>query len=263
MLRDCAGVGYALRMSRPGVSAAALTLLCVFGCQPEQQEQAKQAVEQGVDQAKQQAKQGVDQAKQQAKQGVAQAKQGVEVAKQEIAEARERYEVDERLAEARARFGTGMDEAADDFAELAASGRERAEEVGDAIDEGRKAGIEGAAEAIECAADPAKPQTRRCKIQNDLLDRLKSEPKLIAREIMLLPRQGETGQGLELVTVRERSVAELLGLDRKDILLELNGVTLDSLDVIRRLDEALANKHFAEIIYERAGERKTLVLERK
>jgi type II secretory pathway component PulC len=259
MLRRSPGVGYPLGMHRSAVPAATLWL-ALIGCQPEQTERTREVVEQGVEQAKQGVEQGVEHAKEGVEQGVEHAKDGVESAKQGIADARERYEVDERVAEAREHWNTGMDEAADTFAELAEAGKEGAANVSAAIDEKSKAGIEGAAEAIKCKPDPAKQSATRCNIGEDLLAKLKDEPKLLAREIMLLPKQGETGQGLELVRLGRKSVPELLGLNRRDILLELNGVSLGSLDAIRSVDEALAGKPEAEIVYERDGERKTLVL---
>ncbi len=247
-------------MHRSAVPAATLWL-ALIGCQPEQTERTREVVEQGVEQAKQGYEQGVESAKHGYEQGVDAAKQGVESAKQGIADARERYEVDERVAEARAKFNTKMDEAADSFAELAAAGQKGAEDISAAIDEKSQAGIEGAAEAIQCKPDPKDSEATRCKIGQELLDKLENEPKLLAREIMLLPKKGMTGQGLELVRLGRKSVPELLGFNRKDILLELNGTSLGSLDAIRTIDEALADKPDAEIVYERDGERKTLVLE--
>jgi hypothetical protein len=219
----------------------AASCLALLGCQDEHKEATREVVEQGVEQAKQ----GYE--------------QGVEQAKQGIAEARERYAVDERVDEARERFNVGMDEAADSFAELAAASRDAAEDIGAAIDEQTR--IEGAAEAIVCNPDPADDAATRCKIDKDLLTKLQEQPKLLARQVILLPKQGATGRGLELVRLGRESVPGLLGLSRNDILLEINGTSLGSLDAIRQVDEALAGKPNAELVYERDGERKTLVLE--
>jgi type II secretory pathway component PulC len=156
-----------------------------------------------------------------------------------------------------------MDDVADGFAELAAAGKKGAATVSSKIDEKTKSGIDGAAEAISCKPDPSKPDKTRCKLGKVLLDKLATDPKLLAREIMLMPKEGSTGSGLELVRLGKKSVPELLGLNRNDILLELNGVSLGSLDAIRKVDEALRGKPNAEIVYERDGERKILVLERE
>jgi hypothetical protein len=249
----------------------ALTLwLGLAGCQPEHTEQAKQAYDKGLDSAKQGYDKGLDSAKQgyaqgveSAKQGYAQgvesAKQGVDSAKQGLADARERYEVDTRVAAAREQLHAGMEDAADSFIALAAASEKGAKELSKAIDEQGKARIEGAAEAIKCKADPDSEATR-CQIASDLLVKLRDDPKQIAKQIMLLPKQGSTGQGLELVRLGRESVPELLGLTRRDILLEINGFSLGSLEAIRQLDQAMAGKPEAEIVYERDGERKTLVL---
>ena len=260
-------------MHRSAVPAATLWL-ALAACQPEHTEQAKQAYEQGVDAAKQGYEQGVgaakegyeqgvDAAKEGYAQGVDAAKEGYASAKQGIADAREEYEVDAKVAEARARWNTGMDEAADSLAELAEASEKGAKDLSAAIDEQGKAKIDGAAEAIKCKPDPDEPEATRCKIAKDLLAKLQEDPKQIAKQIMLLPKQGSTGQGLELVRLGRESVPELLGLSRKDILLELNGFSLGSLDAIRQLDEAMAGKPNAEIVFERDGERKKLVLERE
>lgn len=234
---------------RSSIFVAALCL-ALATCQDEHKDKTREVVEQGVEQAKQGYEQGVEQAK-----------QGVEQAKQGIADARERYAVDERVDQARQQWNAGMDEAADSFAELAAASRDTAKDIGAKIDEQGKAGIEGAAEAIQCKPDPDDQAATRCEIGKELLTKLQQEPKLLAREIMLLPKQGETGQGLELVRLGRKSVPELLGLSRNDILLEINGTSLGSLDAIRQVDEALAGKPNAELVYERDGERKKLVLD--
>jgi hypothetical protein len=226
----------------------AASCLALLGCQDEHKQQTREVVEQGVEQAKQ----GVEQ-------GVEQAKQGVEQAKQGIAEARERYDVDERVDEARARFNAGMDEAADSFAELADASRDTAKDIGAAIDEQTR--IEGSAEGIACKPDPTDEAATRCTIDAELLTKLQAEPKLLARQVILLPKQGATGRGLELVRLGRESVPELIGLRANDILLELNGTALSSLDAIRQVDEALAGKPNAELVYEREKQRKTLVLE--
>jgi hypothetical protein len=268
MLRRRPEVGYcyALAMHRSAaftVVPAVALWLALAGCQPEHTEQAKQAYDQGVEQAKQGYDKGVDSAKQGYAQGVESAKQGVDSAKQGLADARVRYEVDDKVAAARERLHTGMGEAADSFVELAAASEKGARDLSAAIDEQGKARIEGAAEAIKCKPDPDDAQGTRCQIATDLLTKLQNDPKQIAKQLMLLPKQGSTGQGLELVRLGRESVPELLGLNRKDILLELNGFSLGSLDAIRDLDQAMAGKPEAEIVYERDGERRTLVLERE
>lgn len=242
MLRSSQRVGYPVATMHTALQRSvifAASCLALVACEAQQQEKTREVVEKGVEQAKQ----GVE--------------QGVEQAKQGISEARERYAVDERVDDARQRFNTGMDEAADRFAELAAAGRDAAEDLGAAIDE--QTSIPGSATAIECS--PADNDTTRCKIDEQLLTKLQAEPKLLARQVVLLPKAGATGRGLELVRIGEGSVPGLVGLEPNDILLEINGTSLGSLEDIRKVDEALAGKSTAELIYERNSVRKTLVLE--
>ena len=254
MLRPSPGVGYAPAMHRPVViQAAALLLLCT-ACESNQTELAKQLLGEAARQTEKSVEQAARQAEKSVEKGVAQARRG-------IGEARQHYDVDARVAEARKQFGAGMDEAAASFTEFADASRTQAKDIGAAFNEKSAAGIKGAAEAISCTPDPDDNAISRCSVGQELLAKLREQPKLLANEIMLLPKRGETGQGLQLIRLRPDGVSDLLGFSRSDILLELNGISLGSLEAIRSIDEALANTYAAKLVFERDGERKTVVIQ--
>jgi hypothetical protein len=231
----------------PGLLAAALVVLGL-GCKPEDSERAQEV----LDEAARSAERGAEQARAGMSEAARRAERG-------LVGAREQLATDERVTEARKRFGEKLDEAAASFTELAEAGRSQAGELGAAF-ELPELGIEGAAEAIRCEAEVE--STRRCHVDQELLTRLEAEPKLLMREVMLLPRQGQTGRGLALVRMRPQGVAAQLGLNLDDILLEINGTSLSSLDAIRSIDEALQRQPEAELVVERAGQRTTLVIVR-
>jgi|GEM_PF-3205647 len=231
--------------------SAALVLAFVLlapACEQDQSERTREM----VDDAARKVEQGADQARQGVEQGMAQAREGVE---QGMAQARE------GVAQARERLSASMDETAASFTELADAGRSQAEDLSASFEAKSRASFEGAAEAISCEAEPKVKATTRCSIGEELLARLGSQPKLLARELMLLPKRGKTGSGLELVRLHPEGIPALLGFLRNDILLELNGVALGSLDAIRSVDEALQGKSEAELVFERAGKRQTVVIE--
>jgi hypothetical protein len=257
------------------IQFAALALPLVLlapACEQEQTERTREMVddaarkaEQGADQARQGVEQGLSQARDGVEQGMAQARDGVEQgmaqAREGVAQARERYAVDDRLEEARQRLSASMDDAAASFNELADAGRSQAEDLSASFEAKSKASFEGAAEAIRCEPEPKVKATTRCSIGQELLAKLGTQPKLLARELMLLPKRGKTGSGLELVRLHPEGIPALLGFHRNDILLEINGVSLGSLDAIRSVDEALQGKSEAELVFEREGKRKTVVIE--
>ncbi|KIG12907.1 hypothetical protein DB30_00863 [Enhygromyxa salina] len=202
----------------------------------------------------------VDEAARTAERGVEQAKRGLGEARDEaregIANARDRFGVDEKVADARRGIANGWDEAAQEFAALGEAGRAHAEALGDKIDEAGRASFEVAPDAVICTDAPS----RVCKIDPELIAKLTAEPKLLVNEVSLWPKRGATGQGLQLVRLRAQSLTTMLGLREGDILLSVNGAELGSFDAIRALDQALAGKDEATLVYERDGQRGELTL---
>lgn len=75
-----------------------------------------------------------------------------------------------------------------------------------------------------------------------------------------MPKEGLTGRGLQLVRASKEGFTALLGLRQGDILVEINGVELNSFEAIKQLDEALGGKPEAKLIYERDGKREALTV---
>jgi hypothetical protein len=236
---------------------------CVAGCESRSSERTREVVddaartaERGVEKARAGTLEAMDQAQlaaEQAKRGLGEARDD---ARDGIADARERYGVDDKVEDAKQRLAVGLDEAAQSFAELGEAGKARADELGDKLGEVGQAGLDIAPEAIVCNDELA----RVCKIDPELIATLAAKPKLLVSEVSLRPKQGETGQGLQLVRARAQSLTQMLGLREGDILLSVNGAELGSFEAIRALDEALSGKPEAKLIYERDGERGELTV---
>ncbi|MCA9685252.1 MAG: hypothetical protein KC457_23925 [Myxococcales bacterium] len=196
-------------------------------------------------------------------------RRGLDQAGREIEQARERYQIDEKVDQARRELGDklddqverareqlerGIDEAAAGFEALAEQGLEQGAEVSEQL---AYQPLPGAAEAIAC-------EGARCKMDAAFIDRLAENPQQLTREAMLLPgRTAEGRPGLALARVQPGSIPALLGLRDGDLLLELNGTALGSLAAIRAVDDALAGRDQAELSYERDGVQATLVVLRE
>lgn len=210
----------------------------------------------------------VDDAARTAERGVEQAKRGLGEARDEaregLADARERYGVDDKVQDVRDGFSTKLDEVAQAFSEVAEAGLAHADKVGDKVGDklGDKveqlgpAGLDVPAEAVTCT-DQA---PRVCRVDADLIAKLDADPKLLVGEGALWPKQGATGQGLQLIHTRADGLTTMLGLAEGDILLSVNGAELVSFDAIRSLDKALSGKSEATLVYERNGQREQLTV---
>lgn len=243
------------------VAASLLAIACQADTQQvvdeaaRQAELAKQQTAQAVDAAARQA----EVAKQQTKQAMDAAAWKAEVGLAEAREAGERYgeTVEQRLEQAKRQLHGSMDEAATEFEQLAAAGKQQANQIGEQIGEAGKSGLDIAPNAIKC---DDKPERRVCRIDPELIAQLASEPRVLAREVSLRPGTGATGKGLQLARAQAEGFAAALGLREGDILLELNGAKLDSFGAIRELDGALSGKPEAKLVYEREGQREELTV---
>lgn len=116
--------------------------------------------------------------------------------------------------------------------------------------------IPGAAAAIACDS------ATHCTIDPAFIDRLASDPSVLANEAIAVPREGNTDTGLALDRVREGSIPALLGLRDGDLLISLNGTNLASLDAPAALADALSGTNVARLVYVRGATRQTLTIER-
>ncbi|NVB40530.1 hypothetical protein G6O69_22000 [Pseudenhygromyxa sp. WMMC2535] len=182
-----------------------------------------------------------------------------ERAGEELDQARERYEVDAKVERAREELARGLDEAAKTFDQLAQRAVEEGREQGAELSE-RLAyePIPGAAEAVDCEASG-----RRCTVSAAFIDALASDPSQLGREAVLLPGRSVDGvAGLRLSKLEAGSLPALLGLRDGDLLLEVNGVKLASFDAIRELDAAFAGRSEALLRFERGGNLRELTIVR-
>lgn len=180
------------------------------------------------------------------------AKRAASGAQEEFADVRERFEIDARVERAREQLEFELGRVATELGQLTEAGMEQGAELGKRV---RYEPIAGAAEAIRC-------RELRCEMSAAFVDILAANPRQLVREMMLAPSEGETGPGLRLSRVREGGVPMLLGLRDGDLLLEINGTPLRSLDALRVLGDALHGREQAELLFERDGVRKTLVIVR-
>lgn len=81
------------------------------------------------------------------------------------------------------------------------------------------AAIPGAADAISCSGST-------CVVERELVESLMSDPSKLATQAAVRP----TSKGFQLSRVRSGSLPALLGLRTGDILTEVNGQSLDSLE---------------------------------
>lgn len=233
---------------------------CLVACEARSSERTREVVDEAARTAErsvERARAGTREAMDQAELAAGEAKRGLGEARDEardgLADARERYGVDAKVEDAKQRLAVGLDEAAQSFSELGEAGKARADALGDKLEQ---ASLDVAPGAIVCNDEPS----RVCKIDPELIAKLAAKPKLLVSEISLRPKDGATGQGLQLVRARTQSITSMLGLREGDILLSVNGAELRSFDAIRALDEALSGKHEAKLIYERDGEREELTV---
>lgn len=86
------------------------------------------------------------------------------------------------------------------------------------------AAIEGAEDAINCSGDS-------CTVDRAFVEKLMADPAMLAKQARIVPskRGGET-QGFKFYGIRRGSLPRLLGLKNGDMLTEVNGEALDSVD---------------------------------
>jgi hypothetical protein len=181
---------------------------------------------------------------------------------------RSREVVDEKLEKVDEKLEVARDRLADAVPEIERNGREGLRQAGEGLDrwleEGREqlgtgddyTPIAGADQAIDC------PSEDRCTIDAGFIDRLAEDPLVLSKEAVALPTQGTSERGLGLSRVRPGSIPDELGLRDGDVLISLNGTNLASLAAPRALADALSDTNEAKLVYERAGQRRTLTIVR-
>lgn len=111
-----------------------------------------------------------------------------------------------------------------------------------------KYAIEGADDAIDCSKDHA------CKIDRSFVEMLIAKPALLARQGRMRPhkRDGKMA-GFRLSGARKGTLPRLLGLRSGDILTEINGQALTSVDSAFGLFGKLRHASHLDLTVERRG----------
>jgi general secretion pathway protein C len=85
--------------------------------------------------------------------------------------------------------------------------------------------IDGAEEAIKCSSE------NQCVVERQFVEQLMANPAMLAKQARIVPsqRDGET-QGFKFYGIRRGSLPKLLGLNNGDMLTEVNGEAMTSVD---------------------------------
>ena len=112
-----------------------------------------------------------------------------------------------------------------------------------------KNAIEGADEAINCSSDT------NCTIDREFVDKILNMPDAMEKQARVVPsmRDGET-RGFKFYGVRPGSVPKLLGVNNGDLITNVNGTDLTSLDDVMGLYTKLRRASNLSVTIERKGE---------
>jgi hypothetical protein len=128
--------------------------------------------------------------------------------------------------------------------------------------------LPGAKPADDQGPDPIKAfvdsvvcETGKCSFSRQAFEVLLVNPASLAKSARVVPavRDGQT-QGFKLFGIRPDSVPKALGLENGDLLLEVNGNPLASLDQTLELYTKLRDASTFNLLIERKGKRHTLEL---
>lgn len=107
--------------------------------------------------------------------------------------------------------------------------------------------IEGATDAIAC-------ERQQCTVERAFVDRLLANPGLLKGQGRVVPAiQGGETQGYKLYGIRPGSLPKLLGLKNGDLITQVNGTELDSLDAVMELYGKLRNASHLSVTILRKG----------
>ena len=109
--------------------------------------------------------------------------------------------------------------------------------------------IEGSEDSIDC------PNENLCVVERAFVEKLMSNPALLAKQARVIPamKDGET-RGFKFYGIRKDSLPRLLGLKNGDMLMNVNGEELTSMDKAMSLYTKLRHASNLSITIERRGE---------
>jgi general secretion pathway protein C len=108
--------------------------------------------------------------------------------------------------------------------------------------------IDGAEDAINC------PSENLCTVDRSFVEKLMSNPAMLAKQARIVPSQkdGET-QGFKFYGIRRGSLPKLLGLKNGDMLTEVNGEEMKSVDQAMSLAMKLRRASNLQVTLVRKG----------
>lgn len=113
---------------------------------------------------------------------------------------------------------------------------------------GKSVAIEGAEQAINCSSEHA------CTVDRKFVEQLMQSPQQLMTQARMFPvtKDGETA-GFRVSGVRKGSLATMLGLENGDVVSEVNGNKLASIDDALAMVQKLRRANHLSVTVERSG----------
>ncbi|NVB42883.1 hypothetical protein G6O69_33995 [Pseudenhygromyxa sp. WMMC2535] len=113
---------------------------------------------------------------------------------------------------------------------------------------GKSVAIEGAEDAIDCSNENA------CVVERKFVDQLLANPTQLMTQARMAPisRDGEHA-GFRVSRIRSGSLATLIGLENGDVISEINGQKLGSIDEALGMYQKLRRASHLSVVVERGG----------
>lgn len=113
---------------------------------------------------------------------------------------------------------------------------------------GKSVAIEGAEQAIDCANENS------CTVDRAFVEKLMANPRQLMSQAKMFPvtKDGET-QGFRVSGIRSGSLATMLGLKNGDVVSEINGAKLGTIDDALAMYQKLRRASHLSVTVERGG----------
>ncbi len=113
---------------------------------------------------------------------------------------------------------------------------------------GKSVAIEGAEQAIDCASENA------CTVDRAFVEKLLADPRQLMSQARMFPvtKDGETA-GFRVSGIRSGSLATMLGLQNGDVVSEVNGAKLGTIDDALAMYQKLRRANHLSVTVERGG----------
>lgn len=113
---------------------------------------------------------------------------------------------------------------------------------------GKTVAIEGAEQAINCSSE------HTCTVDRKFVESLLADPRKLMTQARMMPitRDGETA-GFRVSRVRKGSLATLIGLENGDVVSEINGQKLGTIDDAMAMYAKLRRANHLSVVVERGG----------